>query len=142
MTEVIVDTTTAAIPEVELPSTVRLHENEHVVMVLQPSKWWTLGRYIFTLGLWHFWRKRHLYVLTNERVLVVKGIVNTSEASAPLGRIQDLHVQRSIWSGGSVSWSTAGGPLGVTKVANVTRADAARLADAMTPLIGRDQTAT
>jgi uncharacterized membrane protein YdbT with pleckstrin-like domain len=121
-----------------LPKTVRLHENERVVTTVLPSHWWTLGRYIFTLGLWYFWRKRHVYVLTNERVIAVKGIINTREASAPLSRIQDLHLKRSIFTGGTVAWSTAGGGLGVTQIKNVTRADAARIADAMTPLIGRE----
>lgn len=130
------------LPAVKLPSTVRLHSGEQVVLALRPSKWWTWPRYLFTLGLWYFWRKRHVYVLSNERVLVVKGIINTSEASAPLARIQDLHVRRSILSGGRVEWSTAGGQMGVTKIANVTRNDAVLLADAMTPLIGRDQRAT
>ena len=107
-----------------------------------PSLWWTLGRLIFTAGLWFFWRKRHVYVLTNQRVIVVKGIINTSEASAPLSRIQDLHLKRSIFTGGKLAWSTAGGSLGVTGISFVTRNNARQFADAMSPYLGRQHPGT
>ena len=121
---------------VPLPVSVRLREGEHVLLALRPSVWWTLGLYLFTLGLWFFWRKRHVYVLTNERVLAVKGIISTREASTPLTRIQDVHMGRSPFTGGSVAWSSAGGALGVGKIRQITRDNALRFADALTPLIG------
>lgn len=122
---------------VRVPATVQLHEDERVVLTLLPSHWWTLGFYVFSLGLWHFWRKRHVYILTDQRVIVTKGIINTTVGSAPLSRIQDIHVRRSILTGGTVAWSTAGGSLGVTKVIHITRANADLFAQAMSPYLGR-----
>lgn len=114
----------------------RLHQGEHVVLEVLPSKWWTLNRYIVTLGLWGVWRKRHRFVLTNQRVVLLKGIVSKSERSAPLSRIQDAHLRRSPLAGGAVALSTAGGPLGVDLIGPLTQADALRFADALTPLLG------
>lgn len=118
---------------------IRLHPNERVLIDILPSKWWTLGRYVFTLGLWTIWRKRHHYILTNQRIVLTKGIINKTERSAPLSRIQDAQLHRSPLTGGRVALSTAGGALGVEGIAYLTRADALALADALTPLLGGQQ---
>jgi membrane protein YdbS with pleckstrin-like domain len=119
---------------------VRLHPNERIVLDLMPSPFWTVGLYIFTLGLWEFWRRRHHFVVTNERVIVVKGVLNRSEQSAPLARVQDVRLQRSLRTGGSVVLSTAGGSTGVESIEFLTRADALAFADAVTPLLGQPST--
>jgi membrane protein YdbS with pleckstrin-like domain len=113
----------------------RLHEGERIVADVQPSKWWTLGRYIITLGLWAIWRGRNHYVLTNERIIHIKGIISKTERSAPLSRIQDAELNRSPLTGGKVVLSTAGGSLGFNTIAPLTRADALALHDALMPLI-------
>ena len=133
------ETQTQFAASVQIPASVQLNEGERVLDAVLPSAWWTLGLYIFTLGLWAIWRKRHVYILTTERLIVVKGIISTSQVSAPLSRIQDLHLKQSPFTGGKVEWSTAGGPMGVTSIRNVTRADARRLAQEMSPLIGRER---
>jgi membrane protein YdbS with pleckstrin-like domain len=115
----------------------RLHEGEEVILEMLPSRWWTLGRYIFTLGLWGIWRKRHRFVLTNQRIVRTKGIVSKTERSAPLTRIQDAQLHRSPLTGGRVTLSTAGGDLGVESIGPLTQADTATFADALTPLLGR-----
>ena len=113
----------------------RLHEGERIVADVQPSKWWTLSRYIFTLGLWAIWRNRNHYVLTDERIIHIKGIISKTERSAPLSRIQDAQLNRSPLTGGKVVLSTAGGALGFNTIAPLTRADALALHDALMPLI-------
>ena len=118
------------------PPPIRLHQDERIIMDVLPSKWWTLGRYIFTLGAWAIWRQRHHFVLTNQRIVVTKGMINKSEGSAPLNRIQDAQLQRSPLTGGRIKLSTAGGPLGVDSIGPLTQADALAFSDALTPLLG------
>lgn len=109
----------------------RLQEGEEVVTDVLPSKWWTLSRYICTLGLWAIWRTRHRWVLTNHRLLALRGVIGKHEQALPLERIQDVSTQASPFSGGSIRLSTAGGQLGFTSIGPLTRADAYRFADAI-----------
>jgi hypothetical protein len=114
----------------------RLHPDEEIVLEMLPSSWWTLGRFVATLGLWAIWRKRHRFILTNQRIIVSKGIVSKSEQSVPLSRVQDAHMHRSPLTGGRVALSTAGGSLGVEYIGPLTQADALTFADALTPRLG------
>ena len=109
----------------------RLRADERVLDEVRPSRWWTLGFYLFSLGLWSFWRRRHRYVLTNQRLIAVKGIVTKSERVLPLERIQDLSVRTSPLSGGRIAVSTAGGSLGFESIPCLTQAKARSFADAI-----------
>ena len=93
----------------ELPKAppIRLHENEQIVVEVLISKWWGLARYVFTLGLWAFWRPYHRFILTNQRVIITAGRISKTERSAPLSRIQDAQLDRSPLNGGWVRLSTA-----------------------------------
>ncbi len=115
---------------------IRLMPDEAIVLDLMLSAWWTLGRYIFTLGLWAIWRERHRIVVTNQRLVVRKGIISKSEVGIPLGRIQDVHCKTSPLTGGEVKLSTAGGSLGIDSITMLTQADAAALAHALSARIG------
>ncbi len=115
---------------------IRLQPGEEIVLDLMLSPWWGFARYVFTLGLWAIWRPRHRIVVTDQRLVIVKGIINKSERSVPLARIQDVQLQTSAFSGGAVQLSTAGGSLGVDAVRQLTRADATALADALSSRIG------
>lgn len=109
---------------------VRLLPDEEIVLDLRKSAWWTLGYYITTLGLWAIWRKRHRFIVTNQRLIVVKGLINKSEGAIPLTRIQDVHLKTSPFFGGQVDLSSAGGGgLGIERIQQLTRADATTLAD-------------
>jgi Bacterial PH domain len=59
------------------------------VVVLRPSRWLSLPKYLGTLGMYGFWRKRHTYVLTNQRMLLGKGIFVRTERSLPINQIED-----------------------------------------------------
>jgi membrane protein YdbS with pleckstrin-like domain len=126
----------SATNEVSSTKGLRLHDGERVVMDVQPSQWWTLGRYVFTLGLWAIWRKRNHYVLTSERIIHFKGIISKTERSAPLARIQDAQLNRSPLTGGKLVLSTAGGSLGFNTIGPLTQADALAFHDALMPLLG------
>jgi hypothetical protein len=45
----------------------------------------SLGKYLYTLGLYGIWRKRHIYVLTD---------VNRTETSIPLNRVEEVAFAR------------------------------------------------
>jgi membrane protein YdbS with pleckstrin-like domain len=126
-------------PKTHAPSSdapIRLLPDEEIVPDLMLSAWWTLGLYVFTLGLWAIWRPRHRIVLTNQRLVVRKGIVNKSEVGIPLARVQDVHLKTSPLNGGVVTLSTAGGSLGIGSIAMLTRADATALADSLSARTG------
>ena len=59
------------------------------MVVLRPSRWLSLPKYLGTLGMYGFWRKRHTYVLTNQRMLLGKGIFVRTERSLPISQIED-----------------------------------------------------
>ena len=109
----------------------RLQDDEHVILDVIPSAFWTLGRYVFTLGLWTFWRKRHRWVLTDHRIIALKGIISRHEQAVPLERIQDVVTATSPFSGGKVKLSTAGGQLGIASIGPLTRQTAYDVADAI-----------
>jgi hypothetical protein len=115
--------------------TIRLNPGEQILRDELPSALWTMGFYVLTLGLWAVWRRRHRFVLTNQRVMVLKGIVNKSERSVPLARIQDVNLRTSIATGGFVALSSAGGPLGIQGFGPFTRAGAVAFADALSQAI-------
>ena len=114
---------------------IRLHPGEQILLDLQPSRFWTLGKYVTSLGLWAVWRGRHHFYITNHRVVECKGIVSKVERVVPLERIQDCQLVRSLNRGGWVQISTAGGPLGYEGIGPLTRGDARRFADTLMPLL-------
>lgn len=109
----------------------RLQPGEQVVLDMLPSAFWTMARYIFTLGLWAIWRSRHHFVLTNQRVLMFQGILTKGERSVPLTRLQDVTLVRSVLVGGFVRMSSAGGTISIQRIGPLTREDARVFADAI-----------
>lgn len=73
----------------------RLFDDEEVVMVARPSRIATLPKFVLTLGLYTFWRRRDTSVLTDQRVLLGKGILRRTERSIPLALIDDVTFTRS-----------------------------------------------
>lgn len=90
-----------------------------------------MGWFIVTFGLWHFWRKRHRWVLTDHRLIALKGIINRHEQAVPLDRIQDVVTTASPFTGGKIRLSTAGGRLGFSFIGPVRRQRAYEVADAI-----------
>jgi Bacterial PH domain len=66
-----------------------LRPGESVVLVLRPSRSLSLPKYLYTLGLYGLWRKRHTYVLTDHRMLMGKGLFVRTERSVPISQIED-----------------------------------------------------
>jgi hypothetical protein len=72
------------------PRGLTLRGEESVVLIVRPSRMLSLGKYLYTLGLYGIWRKRNVYVLTDKRLMIGKGVVNRTETSLPMNRIDDV----------------------------------------------------
>jgi hypothetical protein len=73
----------------------QLFEGEQVLLVARPGRFATLPKFVLSLGLYAFWRRRDSSVLTNERVLLGKGLWSRNERSILLSRIEDVGYARS-----------------------------------------------
>ncbi|MGD0882056.1 MAG: PH domain-containing protein [Acidimicrobiales bacterium] len=118
-------------------SSIRLQQGEEVVLDMLPSAFWTAPLYVITFGLWAIWRSRHRFILTNQRVLIVQGIVTRREKALPLSRVQDVRLIRSYLIGGRVLMSSAGGALSIQAIGPLSRERARVFADAVGPRIDR-----
>lgn len=125
----------SSVPQKSYSPRIQLQEGEHIVMDVLPSKFWTMGTYIISLGLWAIWRTHHRYILTNQRIVLTKGIVAKSQRAVPLDRVQDAMLHTSPFSGGRVTLSTAGGPLGFESIRKLTQHDAREFLGHLTALI-------
>jgi Bacterial PH domain len=76
------------------PRRLPLRPGESVVLMATPSRLLSVPKYLITLGLYGFWRKRQTYILTDQRVLMGRGIFNRTERSIPLSRIEDASFMR------------------------------------------------
>jgi hypothetical protein len=87
-----------------------LRPEESVVLVLRPSRWLSLPKYLYTLGFYGLWRKRHTYVLTDQRILMGKGVFVRTERSVPISQVEDaVFVRRGIACYCEVTVSIHGG---------------------------------
>lgn len=78
------------------PPGVSLPPDESLVVVVRPSRFLSIPKYIVTLGLYGLWRKRHVYVVTDKRLLIGRGILVRTERSVPFSRIEDVQFVRKM----------------------------------------------
>lgn len=64
------------------------------VMTVRPARMARVHRYLYTLGLYGFWRKRDTSVVTPDELLLGRGIFNREERCIPLDRVEDARFQR------------------------------------------------
>jgi hypothetical protein len=75
----------------------KLRPDEEARVVGRPALSVVWPKYLFTFGLYGFWRKRHTAVLTNQRLLLGEGIVSRKERTIPMKRIRGAaYVRRGI----------------------------------------------
>ena len=78
---------------------VALRPGESVVFTEHPSWILNIPKYVLTLGLYSMWRRRKSFVVTNDRLLLGKGLVNRTERSIPMTRVDDAgYVRRGMAS--------------------------------------------
>jgi hypothetical protein len=92
MSELVV---TDKVPE-PVPKKLRgfLQPGETMIVMARPSRRVTWPKYLYTLGIYGIWRKRHVFVLTDRRILAGEGVFNRSERSIPLTRVDDASYRR------------------------------------------------
>jgi hypothetical protein len=71
-----------------------LEDEERVVLRVSPPRAGTLHKYLLTLGLWAFWRKRNSSVVTNRRIMTGRGFYNREEHSIPMNFVEDVQFRR------------------------------------------------
>ena len=71
-----------------------LFEGEEVMIVARPGRLVTMPKYLVTLGLYGFWRKRNTSTVTDRRILLGKGLIRRDENSIPLSMVEDVSVAR------------------------------------------------
>ena len=72
----------------------RLFDDEDVLMVTRPGRIASFPKYLATLGMYGFWRKRDTSAVTDQRVLLANGILSRNERSIPLSHVDDVSVAR------------------------------------------------
>jgi hypothetical protein len=72
----------------------QLFDDEEVVLVARPGRVATFPKFVLTLGLYALWRRRDTSVVTDQRVLLGKGVMRRHERSIPLSDVQDVTFAR------------------------------------------------
>ena len=91
-------------------------------------------KWLITLGIYEFFRRRTIFLVTSRRVIVRQGVIHRSERSLPVGRIQDINTRRGLLTGW-VELSSAGGNLGVESFGPLWNPSVQRMADAIEQLV-------
>jgi hypothetical protein len=100
------------VPASPAPEGLALHPGEQVIRSILPGGFGSLSLYVFTLGLWTFWRRRNFLTLTTERVWLARGrFIWKAQRSLPLAKVQDATYKKNLGYGG-VTITTAGGGAG------------------------------
>jgi membrane protein YdbS with pleckstrin-like domain len=118
-------------------ATIRLNQGEEILRDEMVSAFWTWPAYPFSLGLWAIWRRRNRFILTNQRLVVRRGIVQVVERSVPLGRIQDVNLALRVRHAGWVTVSSVGGSLGTERLGPFRQEVAREFADAISHALPR-----
>lgn len=115
-----------------VPPHLDLREGESVILALRPSPAWVvLVNKIVTLGMYSFWWRRTGFVLTTQRLIYRRGLVNTIERSLPLRFVQDATVVTRWYGVAGVRVSTAGGVEGFEQLSPLDPRAARALRDAL-----------
>jgi hypothetical protein len=84
-------------PEDERPRPPRglpLQRGEEVLLIATPSRGANLHKYLLTLGLYGYWRKRDTAIVTNRRLLLGKGVLRREEHSFAISDIDSARFAR------------------------------------------------
>ena len=70
----------------------------------------TSHRYLYTLGLYGIWRKRHTFVLTDRRILIGEGVFVRTERSISLDQVEDaVYCRRGVAAYSDIAYVRRGG---------------------------------
>jgi membrane protein YdbS with pleckstrin-like domain len=104
-----------------------LAEGEVVEFSTNPAKTTSWLPYLLTLGLYEFWRRAHVWAVTDRRVAERRGVlIFKSEKSLPLFYVQDATLETFLWWA-RVTVSTAGGDASLETTNYVSKENGRRL---------------
>ncbi len=78
----------------------RLHSGEEIVYRAHPNPRVMANWYVLTLGLFEFWRRAATVTLTNQRVVLERGLARRRRRAVPVLMVQDAQVSsqgRRAW---------------------------------------------
>jgi membrane protein YdbS with pleckstrin-like domain len=101
----------------------RLNPGEQIIFTAHPGGWTLIYAYVLTLGLYAFWRPAKHFTVTDQRVILSKGWVTRTTRFVPIHMVQDAK-ERIALGVGSVTISSAGGPLSIETFGPMRAADA------------------
>jgi hypothetical protein len=110
----------------ELPPWIEIEPGERVLFHELVDRRARLGSYVATLGLFEVWRRRSHFIVTNRRLMAVRGLVSRDQQSIPLTRIDKLTPLAHGWWV-TVDVSTVGGLLGTQPFGPMSRRQAQAL---------------
>ena len=84
-------------------------------------------KWLITLGIYEFWRRRTQFIVTSRRIVLRHGMVQRTERSVPMNRVQDITTRKGMLHG-EVLLSSAGGTLGVESLGPLWNGSVERLA--------------
>lgn len=93
-------------------------------------------KWLVTLGIYEFFRRHTVFLVTNRRVVVRQGVVHRTERSVPVSRIQDISTRTGLFIG-AVELSSAGGTLGVESFGPLWKPSVARMSGAIEQLVAQ-----
>ncbi|MGA9077464.1 MAG: PH domain-containing protein [Acidimicrobiales bacterium] len=108
---------------------------EVVVRQLRPTPLGLLPAYILTLGLFEISRRRWRFLLTNQRVVISKGVLSRAVRSVPLDRVQDATLKNQLWIA-SIHLTSAGGASSIEAMGPLRTRDARAFLHDLTGRIG------
>ena len=109
-----------------------MEPGERVVFHELPVRGARLAAYILSLGLFELWRRRTHFIVTDRRLIAVRGVVSRDRQIIPLDLVERVIV-RERGRSGAVDVATVGGALGTQRFGPLGRDQANRLADAVQP---------
>lgn len=116
-------------------ATVRLMPNESVLVVGRPSVAAVWPKYLLTLGLYGFWHRRRVAVLTSQRVMLGQGVLSREERSIPIKSIREaVYFRRGVSAFCDIT-SSNGWPQHRTKVGPLPTRTARRFAYELQSLV-------
>jgi hypothetical protein len=71
-----------------------LFDGEEVLVVARPGRLASLPKYVVTLGGYGLWRKRNTSAVTDQRILLGKGLIRRDETSIPLADVDEVSIAR------------------------------------------------
>jgi hypothetical protein len=114
----------------DLPHWIQLEPGEHVLFHELPDRRARLGAYLATLGLFELWRRRTHFILTNHRLIAVRGVVSRDQQIIPLDKVDQVTLRPRGWST-SIDVATVRGLLGTQPIGPLGQEQAKRLAQAV-----------